>query len=203
MLFTCPACKQRTILFPTVLLHVWGKWPSSAANRFECTHCHTELACYYSPIPFLLLGAILQIFLLQSGSLQDLWMGALITAGLALFVFPVKDAGQDGSVSAVPVRRFNTPWDQGVHYIETRLLSQGVFVLVTGLTLKWMLQSVPAAGAHAGGLIYLLIAAVVGLVVAMIYGLSIYRLGRHSTPLRAGIDVAVVIALVLMIHTWR
>jgi hypothetical protein len=204
MLLTCPACKQRTIFLPTVLLHVWGKWsPRHAANHFECTHCHAELVCYYSPVPFFLLGALLQILVLQSGSLSDLWMGGVIAAALAWWVFPIREAAATRFVSMVLVRRFHNPWDQGGYYIESRLLSQGAFVLVAGLVLKSLVQALPGAGAHAGGLLYLLMAGVAGLAAALVYGFSIYRIGRFSTRVRLGVDMALVIGVVWLLQHWR
>ena len=204
MLFTCPACKRKTIFFPTVLLHVWGRWPHSAANRFECTHCHAELACYYSPVPFLLLGAILQILILQSGAIRDLWMGALIAAGLALFFFPIREASNMSLLfHRFPVRQFNNPFDQGFYYIESKLLSQLVFVLVAGLTLKSLVQANPGAQAHAGSMVFLLLAGVVGLAAAIAYGFAIYRIGRHGTLPRVGVNVALMIGVVVMVYYWR
>lgn len=80
MFFRCQACHAKSIFFPTLFLHVWGAKEHARCNRFECTRCHRLLGSFYSPVPFFLLGALAQLFVLQSGGVRDLWIGGLLAA---------------------------------------------------------------------------------------------------------------------------
>lgn len=200
MFFSCPVCHSKSIFFPTKFLHVWGAKHYARSNRFECTRCHALLGCFYSPLPFFLIGAMGQIFLLQSGGISDLWVGGLLCALLALFLFPIRqrpEHEQDSLFAAV--RSFRDPLDQGVFYIESRLLSIVAGLLAAMFGLRLVNQLFPGAGAHAGGLILLLPVGVLGLLAAFGFTALIYRAGRDNTLLRIVLDSAVLVtALVLM-----
>jgi len=201
MFFTCPACQQKSIFLTTKLLHVAGSTHHSRANRFECTHCHALLGCAFSPLPFFLVGALLQLFLTQAGALADLWMGGVLCAGVALWLMPIRvRSEEEQSALFGAVRRFDDPLDQGLFYVESRLLGVVAGVLVAGLMFSVLAGLYPAAQAHAGGLILLFPVGLAALVAGMGYSALIYRLGRRSWQLRGLADGLIVIASVLL---WR
>lgn len=198
MFFTCPVCSQKTIFFPTKMLHVWGGWQYSRSNRFECTNCHALLGSAYSPLPFFLIGAIAQVFVTQSGTLKDLWIGGLLCALVALFLFPIRQRPESELRSPfAAVRSFRNPWDQGFFYIENKLLSLLLALLAGASVLGVLQQRFPNAGAHAGGLIMLLPVGIVALLAAMLYGPLIYRMGRRSTGLRITMDASLIAGVLL------
>lgn len=200
MFFRCPACHAKSIFFPTLFLHVWGAKEHARSNRFECTRCHRLLGSFYSPVPFFLLGALAQLFVLQSGGVRDLWIGGLLFALLALFWFPIRERPereQDSLFAAV--RRFRDPIDQGVFYIESRLLSVAAGLLVARLALLLVNQWLPGAQAHAGGLIFLLPVGVAGLLAAFAFSALIYRVGRSNGRLRVALDVALLASVLLQV----
>jgi hypothetical protein len=198
MLFsTCPVCERKTIFFPTRMLHVWGGWQHSRSNRFECTHCHALLGTAYSPVPFLLLGALVKLFLTQSGALKDLWIGGVLCALMALPLFPIRQWPEAEAQSMfAAVRTFRDPWDQGFYCVESRLLSLLVAVLAAAAGFVVVGRVIPGAQAHAGGLVFMLLVGIVAVAAAMAFASLIYRIGRASTVLRMAADVVVVAGMV-------
>lgn len=206
MYFTCPACQQKSILFPTKALHFGAiVGPKARPNHFECTNCNAVLSCRYSPLPFLLAGALAQVFVLQSGAIKDLWIGGVLLALAAMFFFPIRERPTPPSFGLVvdaPVRSFRDPLDQGLYYLETRLLSVMVAILATWLAFLALGRMFPSAGAHAGGLILLLPVGIAAVLAVVAFASLIYRVGRTSTPLRLMIDGALVASAAWFAQWW-
>jgi uncharacterized membrane protein YhdT len=199
MYFTCPVCKHKSILFPTKALHVNGSTGSSLHNRFECTHCGAMLASAYSPLPFFIIGALAQLFITGSGSIADLWMGGLLCAFAAIFLFPIKEAAEQYKAQRAPPRSFRDPIDQGWYYVETRLLSLAVAFLTVWLMIAYLTNRHPGMGAHAGDLIYLLPVALAVIAALWAFPAFIYRVGRSGWGLRLLVDAVLLLACLALL----
>jgi len=199
MYFSCPACHQKSILFPTKALHVNGSTGSSIHNQFECTHCGAILTCAYSPLPFFIIGALVQLFITGSGAISDLWMGGLLCALAAIFLFPIRQANDALTVQRNPPRAFRDPIDQGWHYVETRLLSLVAAFLAMRLVFAFLTNQHPAIGRHVGDMVYLLPAALAVLIAAWGFSVLIYRIGRNGWGLRLMIDGGFLLAFLMLL----
>lgn len=203
MFFACPACKQKSIFFTTKLLHVGGSTHHTRSNRFECTQCHSVLGCMYSPLPFLLTGVLLQLLITQSGSLRDLWVGGVLCAGVALFAFPIRlrpPEEQEALFGAV--RRFNTPMDQGMFYVESRLLGLAAAILAGSSAFLMLTRLFPGAQAHVGGMILLLPTGIAAVLASVGYSALIHRIAQRSTPMRWVVDGILLVATCVVLWRW-
>lgn len=195
MLFKCPVCNQRTILFPVVFLHAWGAW-GDRHNIFECTHCHSALGSSYAPLPFMVIGAILTIFITQQGGMIDMVYGGLIFSLLVMLVYPIRHLPQYESASSlIKVRSFSNPLDQALHYLESRLLSLLFAVLVPGLLYK----TSPQTFAEGRVLIVIFPLAILSFIAGFLYVFVIYRVGRKSFLLRMIVDTSVILGVLFVL----
>jgi uncharacterized membrane protein YhdT len=199
MYFSCPVCNHKSILFPTKALHVNGSTGSSVHNRFACTHCGAILACAYSPLPFFIIGALAQLFITGSGVISDLWIGGLLCAFAAIFIFPIKEAAGIFTAQRNPPRAFRDPIDQGWYYVETRLLSLAVAFLAAWLMFAFLTNRHPGMGGHAGDLIYLLPVALAVIAALWAFSAFIYRIGRGGWGLRLLVDAGLLLAFLALL----
>lgn len=105
MLFRCPVCHQRSILFLTKLLHLTGGTNGRhGANQFECTACNADLRCNFALLSTFAYSFILYTAATIASDFHPLFNTSLRNFGsiggiftlIAFFLYPIYPA-QNGN----------------------------------------------------------------------------------------------------------